>query len=74
MRQKSDGFKDDSGNEFVLRLLDFVADIGAHQLAHDLAGNALKLVDLGVEVVEDRFAVEQTRSALDRFPGSGSYF
>ena len=74
MRQESYDFEDDSRDKFIFGLLDFVADIGAHQLAHDLAGNALKLVDLGVEVVEDGFAVDlvQTRSALDRFADSGS--
>ena len=76
MRQKSDDFEDDSGDEFVLRLLDFVADIGAHHLAHDLAGDALELADLGVEVVEDGFAVDliQTRPELKRFHDNCSYF
>jgi len=57
LRQKSNDFKDDSGNQFILRLLDFVADVGAHHLAHDLAGDTLELLKLGEEVVEHGFAV-----------------
>ncbi len=57
MREISDDFEDDPGNEFVLGLLDFVANAGGHHLAHDLAGDALELIDLRVEVVEHGFAV-----------------
>ena len=58
LRQNSDDFEDDSRDEFILRLLDFVANFGTHQLAHDLAGDALQLLHLGVEVVRHGLAVD----------------